>query len=119
NDETFGTFMCAGTAGRRRDSGPGDAVGRLPERALRRVAAAGVDRAGAGAGPADPGRGDGVAGHLDAGDGAAPGPAAGAGADLPVEYRPAAELFAAPALEYTRALMAAIPPERPRAALGA
>jgi len=29
--------MCAGTAGRRRDSGPGDAVGRLPERALRRV----------------------------------------------------------------------------------
>lgn len=33
-----------------------------------------------------------------------------------VEYRPAAELFAAPAQEYTRTLMAAIPPERPRAA---
>lgn len=36
-----------------------------------------------------------------------------------VEYRPAAELFAAPAQEYTRTLMAAIPPERPRAALEA
>jgi len=36
-----------------------------------------------------------------------------------MEYRPAAELFAAPAEAYTRALMAAIPPERPRAALGA
>ncbi|WP_147917207.1 dipeptide ABC transporter ATP-binding protein [Ruania zhangjianzhongii] len=35
-----------------------------------------------------------------------------------VEYRPAAELFAAPAEEYTRTLMAAIPPERPRAAIG-
>jgi len=34
-----------------------------------------------------------------------------------VEYRPAAELFATPAEEYTRALMAAIPPERPRAAM--
>jgi peptide/nickel transport system ATP-binding protein len=31
-----------------------------------------------------------------------------------VEYRPAAELFAAPAHEYTRALLAAVPPERPR-----
>ncbi|HIZ35982.1 MAG TPA: ABC transporter ATP-binding protein [Candidatus Ruania gallistercoris] len=36
-----------------------------------------------------------------------------------VEYRGAAELFAAPAQEYTRTLMAAIPPERPRAALEA
>lgn len=33
----------------------------------------------------------------------------------PVEYRPAAELFEAPAQEYTRALLAAVPPERPRA----
>jgi peptide/nickel transport system ATP-binding protein len=32
-----------------------------------------------------------------------------------VEYRPAAELFAAPADDYTRALLAAVPPERPRA----
>ncbi|MET0699150.1 MAG: ABC transporter ATP-binding protein [Mycobacterium sp.] len=32
-----------------------------------------------------------------------------------VEYRPAAELFAAPQEEYTRALLAAVPPERPRA----
>ncbi|MFZ0833545.1 MAG: ABC transporter ATP-binding protein [Mycobacterium sp.] len=31
-----------------------------------------------------------------------------------VEYRPAAELFAAPGHEYTRALLAAVPPERPR-----
>ncbi len=31
-----------------------------------------------------------------------------------VEYRPAAELFAAPEHEYTRALLAAVPPERPR-----
>lgn len=32
-----------------------------------------------------------------------------------VEYRPAAELFAAPEQEYTRALLAAVPPARPRA----
>ena len=32
-----------------------------------------------------------------------------------VEYRPATELFAAPEQEYTRALLAAVPPERPRA----
>lgn len=31
-----------------------------------------------------------------------------------VEYRPAAELFAAPEADYTRALLAAVPPERPR-----
>ena len=31
-----------------------------------------------------------------------------------VEYRPAAELFAAPEQEYTRALLAAVPPEHPR-----
>jgi peptide/nickel transport system ATP-binding protein len=31
-----------------------------------------------------------------------------------VEYRPAAELFATPEHEYTRALLAAVPPERPR-----
>lgn len=30
-----------------------------------------------------------------------------------VEYRPAAELFAAPEHEYTRALLAAVPPDRP------
>ena len=34
-----------------------------------------------------------------------------------VEYRPAAELFAAPEQEYTRALLAAVPPARPRAAV--
>ncbi len=34
-----------------------------------------------------------------------------------VEYRPAAELFAEPEQEYTRALLAAVPPARPRAAL--
>jgi peptide/nickel transport system ATP-binding protein len=34
-----------------------------------------------------------------------------------VEYRPAAELFADPEQEYTRALLAAIPPARPRAAV--
>ncbi|CAN5352847.1 ABC transporter ATP-binding protein [soil metagenome] len=34
-----------------------------------------------------------------------------------VEYRPAAELFGSPAQEYTRALLAAVPPERPRAAV--
>ncbi|OBB01032.1 glutathione ABC transporter ATP-binding protein [Mycobacteriaceae bacterium 1482268.1] len=33
-----------------------------------------------------------------------------------VEYRPAAELFASPENEYTRALLAAVPPARPRAA---
>lgn len=33
-----------------------------------------------------------------------------------VEYRPAAELFAAPEQPYTRALLAAVPPARPRAA---
>ncbi|WP_019969947.1 ABC transporter ATP-binding protein [Mycobacterium sp. 141] len=32
-----------------------------------------------------------------------------------VEYRPAAELFAAPEQDYTRTLLAAIPPTRPRA----
>jgi peptide/nickel transport system ATP-binding protein len=32
-----------------------------------------------------------------------------------VEYRPAAELFAAPEHDYTRALLAAVPPARPRA----
>jgi peptide/nickel transport system ATP-binding protein len=32
-----------------------------------------------------------------------------------VEYRPAAELFSSPQEEYTRALLAAVPPERPRA----
>jgi peptide/nickel transport system ATP-binding protein len=32
-----------------------------------------------------------------------------------VEYRPAADLFADPEHEYTRALLAAVPPERPRA----
>jgi peptide/nickel transport system ATP-binding protein len=34
-----------------------------------------------------------------------------------VEYRPASELFAEPEHEYTRALLAAIPPARPRAAV--
>jgi peptide/nickel transport system ATP-binding protein len=34
-----------------------------------------------------------------------------------VEYRPAAELFAAPEQDYTRALLSAVPPARPRAAL--
>jgi peptide/nickel transport system ATP-binding protein len=34
-----------------------------------------------------------------------------------VEYRPAAELFAEPDHEYTRALLAAVPPARPRAAV--
>ena len=33
-----------------------------------------------------------------------------------VEYRPAAELFAAPEHDYTRTLLAAVPPARPRAA---
>jgi peptide/nickel transport system ATP-binding protein len=33
-----------------------------------------------------------------------------------VEYRPAAELFAAPEHEYTRTLLAAVPPERPASA---
>ena len=33
-----------------------------------------------------------------------------------VEYRPAADLFAEPEHEYTRALLAAVPPTRPRAA---
>jgi peptide/nickel transport system ATP-binding protein len=32
-----------------------------------------------------------------------------------VEYRPASELFAAPEHDYTRALLAAVPPARPRA----
>ncbi len=32
-----------------------------------------------------------------------------------VEYRPAAQIFAAPEQEYTRALLAAVPPARPRA----
>ncbi|KUH83851.1 MULTISPECIES: ABC transporter ATP-binding protein [unclassified Mycobacterium] len=32
-----------------------------------------------------------------------------------VEYRPAAELFASPQDDYTRTLLAAVPPERPRA----
>src|SRR5262249_57892936 len=31
-----------------------------------------------------------------------------------VEYRPAAQLFAAPEQDYTRALLEAVPPERPR-----
>ncbi len=34
-----------------------------------------------------------------------------------VEYRPAAESFAEPEHEYTRALLAAVPPARPRAAV--
>jgi peptide/nickel transport system ATP-binding protein len=34
-----------------------------------------------------------------------------------VEYRSAAELFAAPEQEYTRALLAAVPPARPRASI--
>ncbi|UYM06672.1 dipeptide ABC transporter ATP-binding protein [Solicola gregarius] len=34
-----------------------------------------------------------------------------------VEHRPAAELFASPQADYTRTLLAAIPPTRPRAAL--
>jgi len=34
-----------------------------------------------------------------------------------VEYRPAAELFAEPEHDYTRALLAAVPPARPRAAV--
>ena len=34
-----------------------------------------------------------------------------------VEYRPAAELFAEPEHDYTRALLAAVPPSRPRAAV--
>jgi peptide/nickel transport system ATP-binding protein len=34
-----------------------------------------------------------------------------------VEYRPAAELFDSPEQDYTRALLAAVPPARPRAAL--
>jgi peptide/nickel transport system ATP-binding protein len=33
-----------------------------------------------------------------------------------VEYRPAAVLFAEPKHDYTRALLAAVPPARPRAA---
>lgn len=33
-----------------------------------------------------------------------------------IEYRPAAELFAAPETDYTRELLAAVPPTRPRAA---
>jgi peptide/nickel transport system ATP-binding protein len=33
-----------------------------------------------------------------------------------VEYRPAAELFASPEQDYTRSLLAAVPPARPRAA---
>jgi peptide/nickel transport system ATP-binding protein len=32
-----------------------------------------------------------------------------------VEYRPASELFAAPQHEYTRELLAAVPPAQPRA----
>jgi peptide/nickel transport system ATP-binding protein len=34
-----------------------------------------------------------------------------------VEYRPAAELFASPEQEYTRTLLAAVPPAQPRRAL--
>jgi peptide/nickel transport system ATP-binding protein len=34
-----------------------------------------------------------------------------------VEYRPAAELFGDPEQEYTRTLLAAVPPARPRTAL--
>ncbi len=34
-----------------------------------------------------------------------------------VEYRPAGELFDDPEQEYTRALLAAVPPARPRAAV--
>ena len=34
-----------------------------------------------------------------------------------VEYRPAAELFAAPEEQYTRELLAAVPPVTPRAAV--
>jgi peptide/nickel transport system ATP-binding protein len=36
-------------------------------------------------------------------------------AGVAVEYRPAAELFAAPEHDYTRSLLAAVPPARPRA----
>ncbi|HTI76748.1 MAG TPA: ABC transporter ATP-binding protein [Mycobacterium sp.] len=36
---------------------------------------------------------------------------------IAVEYRPAAELFAEPEHDYTRALLAAVPPARPRAAV--
>ncbi|SEB59370.1 peptide/nickel transport system ATP-binding protein [Paramicrobacterium humi] len=34
-----------------------------------------------------------------------------------IEYRPAAQLFSAPREQYTRSLLAAVPPERPRAAV--
>jgi peptide/nickel transport system ATP-binding protein len=37
--------------------------------------------------------------------------------DAAVEYRPAAELFAETEHDYTRALLAAVPPARPRAAV--
>jgi peptide/nickel transport system ATP-binding protein len=38
-------------------------------------------------------------------------------AGVSVEYRPAAELFESPTQEYTRSLLAAVPPAQPRRVL--